>query len=164
MEALKLDVNKDLSKLHSTLGRHAARTIRCLIAADRAIENLDMLLANIGSGDTTYANPVESFPAGIQEGVGFHEAVRGILSHWIVINNGKIERYQAVVPSTWNAGPRDENRILGPYEASLIGTPVARENEPLEAIRTIHSFDPCIACAVHTVDPEGKEITKITVD
>jgi len=80
------------------------------------------------------------------------------LSHWIVIKDGKIKNYQAVVPSTWNAGPRDEKDQIGPYEASLIGNPIADEKRPLEALRTIHSFDPCLACAVHAFDPEGNEL------
>jgi hydrogenase large subunit len=85
------------------------------------------------------------------------------LSHWIVIKNRKIENYQAVVPSTWNASPRDEKGALGPYEASLIGNPIAQADKPLEVLRTIHSFDPCITCAVHAIDPAGKEITTVKV-
>jgi hydrogenase large subunit len=81
----------------------------------------------------------------------------------MVIEGKKIKNYQAVVPSTWNASPRDEKGNLGPYEASLVGNPVAQEDKPLEVLRTIHSFDPCIACAVHTIDPEGKEITNVKV-
>ncbi|EKD35042.1 MAG: Ni/Fe-hydrogenase, large subunit, partial [uncultured bacterium] len=86
---------------------------------------------------------------------------RGLLSHWIVIENGKIKNYQAVVPSTWNAGPRDKEGQLGPYEASLMGNPIADPERPLEVLRTIHSFDPCIACAVHMLDPEGREVVKV---
>ena len=83
------------------------------------------------------------------------------MSHWIVIQDGKIKNYQCVVPSTWNAGPRDAEGQLGPYEASLIGNPIADPERPLEVLRTIHSFDPCIACAVHMLDPEGKEVIKV---
>ncbi|MDR2884620.1 MAG: nickel-dependent hydrogenase large subunit, partial [Deferribacteraceae bacterium] len=143
------------AQLHSTLGRHAARAIRCSIMADRAIESIDMLCANIANGDQTYANHVTEFPKGRFEGVGMLEAPRGFLSHWIVIEDGKIANYQAVVPSTWNAGPKDAANVASPYEASLLGNPIADEHKPLEVIRTIHSFDPCIACAVHAVDPEG---------
>ena len=110
---------------------------------------------NIGTGDTDIFNaPV--FPKGEQRGYGFHEAPRGTLSHWVVIKDGKIDNYQAVVPSTWNAGPRDEDGNMGPYEASLMGNPIADNDRPLEVVRTIHSFDPCLACAIHTHDAEGK--------
>jgi hydrogenase large subunit len=148
--------------LHSTMGRLGARAIRAHLMADYSIEYLDKLVENIAKGDKAYANHTE-IPKGEFRGVGFHEAPRGTLSHWIVIKNGKIKNYQAVVPSTWNASPRDENRAMGPYEASLVGNPVVQSDKPLEVLRTIHSFDPCIACAVHTIDPEGKEITKIKV-
>ena len=146
--------------LHSTLGRHAARMIRTQVIADLAEKHWHLLVNNIGKGDTDIFNePV--FPKGEQRGFGFHEAPRGTLSHWIVIRDGKIANYQAVVPSTWNAGPRDENDQPGPYEASLVGNPVANAELPLELIRTVHSFDPCLACAVHTVDVEGNEIAKV---
>ena len=94
-------------------------------------------------------------------GFGFHEAPRGTLSHFVVIEDGKIANYQAVVPSTWNAGPRDDKNRPGPYEASLVGNPIADPERPLEVLRTIHSFDPCIACAVHTLDVEGNEIGSV---
>ena len=148
--------------LHSTMGRLGARAIRAHLMADYALEYLDKLVDNVGKGDKVYANPTE-IPKGEYKGVGFHEAPRGTLSHWIVIENRKIKNYQAVVPSTWNASPRDDKGALGPYEASLVGNPVADAEKPLEVLRTIHSFDPCIACAVHTIDPEGKEITKVKV-
>jgi len=147
---------------HSTMGRLLARAQRAHLLADISLENLDKLIGNIASGDKTYANHTE-IPKGEFRGVGFHEAPRGTLSHWIVIKNKKIENYQAVVPSTWNASPRDDKGVLGPYEASLVGNPVAQADKPLEVLRTIHSFDPCIACAVHAIDPEGKEITKVKV-
>jgi hydrogenase large subunit len=150
------------SDLHSTMGRLGARAIRAHLMADYSLEYLDKLVDNVGRGDKVYANPTE-IPKGEYKGVGFHEAPRGTLSHWIVIENRKIKNYQAVVPSTWNASPRDEKGALGPYEASLVGNPVAQAEKPLEVLRTIHSFDPCIACAVHTIDPEGKEITKVKV-
>jgi hydrogenase large subunit len=159
-----------LSALFSTLGRHLARALRCKMSSAHTEENLDLLVKNIASGDKEYVNPkyaspTDNIPADREyKGVGFHEPPRGTLSHWIVINNGVVDRYQAVVPSTWNSGPKDENGVMGPYEASLIDNPVADETKPLEVIRTIHSFDPCIACAVHTLDPEGKEIVKVVVD
>jgi hydrogenase large subunit len=146
--------------LHSTLGRHAARAIRCAVLAEQALTHWDLLVANIASGDTDIFTPWE-YPAGEQQGFGFHEAPRGTLSHWVVIDNGKIKNYQCVVPSTWNAGPRDADGQMGPYEASLVGNPIADPERPLEVLRTVHSFDPCLACAIHTMDPEGKEISKV---
>ena len=146
--------------LQSTIGRHAARAVRASMLADLALKHWGLLVENIGKGDLTIFNP-PVFPKGEQRGVGVHEAPRGILSHWIVIENGKIKNYQCVVPSTWNAGPRDAKDQLGPYEASLMGNPIADAERPLEVLRTIHSFDPCIACAVHMLDPEGKETVKV---
>ncbi|MFI5178152.1 MAG: nickel-dependent hydrogenase large subunit, partial [Vicinamibacterales bacterium] len=130
--------------LHSTLGRHAARMIRTAIMCELAVKHWGLLAENIGTGDTHIFNePV--FPKGEQQGFGFHEAPRGTLSHWIVIRDGAIANYQAVVPSTWNAGPRDAKNQPGPYEASLVGNPIADAEKPLEVLRTIHSFDPGIA-------------------
>jgi hydrogenase large subunit len=148
--------------LHSTLGRHAARMIRTCVISELARKHWQLLVENIGKGDTDIFN-APAFPKGEQRGFGFHEAPRGALSHWIVIRDGKIHNYQAVVPSTWNAGPRDAQDQPGPYEASLVGNPVADAEQPLELLRTIHSFDPCLACAVHTMDPEGKEIARVKV-
>jgi hydrogenase large subunit len=148
--------------LHSTLGRHAARMIRTCVIAELAEKHWKLLADNIGGGDVAIFNP-PSFPDGEQRGFGFHEAPRGTLSHFVVIRDGKIHNYQAVVPSTWNAGPRDGQNQPGPYEASLVGTPVANAELPLELLRTIHSFDPCLACAIHTMDPDGREIAKVKV-
>lgn len=145
---------------HSTLGRHLARAVRATVICRTALEHWEKLAGNIGSGDTTMFTDWE-YPSGEQQGFGFHEAPRGTLSHWIVIENGKIKNYQAVVPSTWNAGPRDGEGQMGPYEASLIGNPVADPGHPLEVVRTVHSFDPCLACAIHTLDPEGKEVARV---
>ena len=146
--------------LHGTIGRHAARAVRAGMMTDLCLKHWDLLVNNIASGDYEIFRPW-SYPKGEQRGVGVHEAPRGLLSHWIVIENGKIKNYQCVVPSTWNAGPRDDKGQLGPYEASLIGNPIADPEKPLEVLRTIHSFDPCIACAVHMLDPEGKEVVKV---
>ncbi len=146
--------------LHSTLGRHVARAVRASMLGDLAIKHWELLVDNIGKGDLEIFNkPV--FPKGEQQGYGIHEAPRGMLSHWVVIQDGKIKNYQCVVPSTWNAGPRDAEGEPGPYEASLVGNPVADAEKPLEVLRTIHSFDPCIACAVHMVDPNGQEMIKV---
>ena len=106
---------------------------------------------------------IPKFPKGAVEGVGLHEAPRGTLSHWVVIKNGVLSNYQAVVPTTWNASPRDEGGLPGPYEASLVGTPVANAEQPLELLRTVHSFDPCMACACHTLDPSGRTIATVKV-
>jgi Ni,Fe-hydrogenase I large subunit len=92
-------------------------------------------------------------------GAGFHEAPRGALGHWVHIRDRAIANYQCVVPSTWNAGPRDAEGRPGPYEQALLGTPVANAEQPLEILRTVHSFDPCMACGVHVVDAKGKPIT-----
>jgi hydrogenase large subunit len=146
--------------LHSTLGRHVARAVRAAVLSELAPKHWQLLVDNIGSGDTTSFNKPE-FPKGEIRGIGLHEAPRGTLSHWVVIKDGEIANYQAVVPSTWNAGPRDEKNQLGPYEASLIGNPVADTELPLEVLRTVHSFDPCIACAIHTQDVEGNEISTV---
>ncbi len=153
-------VNVGPEILHSTIGRHAARAVRASMMADLALKHWDLLINNIETGDLEIFNP-PTFPKGEQRGVGVHEAPRGLLSHWIVIQDGKIKNYQCVVPSTWNGGPRDAEGQPGPYEASLLGNPIADAEKPLEVLRTIHSFDPCIACAVHMLDPEGKEVVKV---
>jgi hydrogenase large subunit len=147
--------------LHSTLGRHAARAIRAGMLAELAQKHLQLLTDNVAKGDYTVHNPPVF--SGEVEGVGTHEAPRGTLSHWIVVKDGKIKNYQAVVPSTWNASPRDASGAHGPYEASLLHTPLARPEEPLEVLRTVHSFDPCMACACHTFDPSGRQIAKVKV-
>ena len=149
-----------LTALHSTIGRIAARGVRCAVLLDSLENQWNLLMANIAKGDYATFNPPE-FPKGEVQGVGFHEAPRGVLSHWVVIENAKIKNYQAVVPSTWNAGPRDDSEAMGPYEASLVGNPVANTELPLEVLRTVHSFDPCIACAVHMVDLAGRPIAQV---
>jgi hydrogenase large subunit len=146
--------------LHSTLGRHVARAVRAKVISELALKHWGLLVDNIAKGDVTTFNKPE-FPKGEQRGFGFHEAPRGTLSHWVVIRDGKIANYQAVVPSTWNAGPRDEKGQQGPYEASLMGNPVADPENPLEVVRTVHSFDPCLACAVHTHDATGEEVSAV---
>jgi hydrogenase large subunit len=152
--------------LYSTLGRVAARTLETKVIADSMQGWYDALIANIKAGDTKTHNErmwdPRSWPARAQ-GAGFMEAPRGALGHWIVIENGLIANYQAVVPSTWNAGPRDAKGQAGPYEAALVGTKLHDPRQPLEILRTIHSFDPCIACAVHVTDPNGEELVKVKV-
>lgn len=148
--------------LHSTIGRHAARAARAAVLADLALKHWGLLMENIGKGDFEIFTPWQ-YPKGEVRGFGFHEAPRGTLSHWVVIRDGAIANYQAVVPSTWNAGPRDEKGQRGPYEASLIGNPIADAERPLEVLRTIHSFDPCLACAIHALDPTGRELSRVRV-
>ena len=130
--------------------------------AELSLKHWGLLVGNIAKGDLAIWNKPE-FPKGEVKGFGFHEAPRGTLSHWVVIRDGRIANYQAVVPSTWNAGPRDAEGQLGPYEASLVGNPIADSERPLEVVRTIHSFDPCLACAIHAFDPEGNETATVKV-
>ena len=144
-----------LEAMHSTIGRHAARAISCAVQVDLLADQWNLLVTNIGKGDVkTFNKP--TFPKGEVMGVGYHEAPRGVLSHWVVIDDGKIKNYQCVVPSTWNACPRNEKDEAGPYEASLLDTPIADPEKPLEVLRTVHSFDPCIACAIHVTDTENE--------
>ncbi len=152
--------------LFSTLGRTAARCIETVLMVDKVDEWIDELAANMAKGDLDVHEgskwDPETWPAEAM-GWGLHEPPRGALGHWIHIKDQKIHNYQAVVPSTWNASPRDANGKMGPYEAALIGTPIADPEKPLEVLRTIHSFDPCLACAVHVLDAEGREVTQIQV-
>jgi hydrogenase large subunit len=152
--------------LFSTLGRTAARTLETKVIADAMQGWYDQLIANIRAGDTRTFNEAlwdpSTWPRSAR-GVGFMEAPRGGLAHWIVIENEKIANYQAVVPSTWNAGPRDAEGQPGPYEAALAGHRLHDPKQPLEILRTIHSFDPCIACAVHVSDPDGEELVQVKV-
>jgi [NiFe] hydrogenase large subunit/hydrogenase large subunit len=152
--------------LFSTLGRVAARGIETLVLAGKIEDWLDELAQNMGSGqleihDNAKWDP-KSWPVECT-GAGFHEAPRGALGHWVHIKNGAIAHYQCVVPSTWNAGPRDAVGQQGPYEAALVGNPVADPEQPLELLRTVHSFDPCMACGVHVLDPAGRELVKVRV-
>lgn len=161
----KLDL--PLTAMYSTLGRTAARTLESKIIADQMPVWFDQLLANIKAGDLSVHNEAKWAPStwpAEARGVGFMEAPRGALAHWVVIKGTKIDNYQAVVPSTWNAGPRDPKGQPGPYEAALMDRhTLADPKQPLEIQRTIHSFDPCIACAVHVVDPNGDELVEIKV-
>ena len=151
-----------LTALHSTIGRHAARAVRCAVLYESLANQWNLLVQNLGKGDLAIFNP-PSFPKGEVRGFGYHEAPRGALSHWCVIENGKIKNYQCVVPTTWNAGPRDENDAIGPYEASLMDNPVANPELPLEVLRTVHSFDPCLACAIHLTDTRTDKAVSVKV-
>jgi len=152
--------------LFSTLGRTAARCVETVVMADKLVEWVNELAASAKSGDlkiheSAAWNP-DKWPAEAK-GWGHTEAPRGALAHWVHIKDKKIYNYQAVVPSTWNCSPRDAKGKPGPYEAALIGTPVADPSKPLEVLRTIHSFDPCMACGVHLVDAQGRELNKVAV-
>ena len=149
-----------LSALHSTIGRHAARAVRAAVLTDILPQLWQGLVDNLGKGDQETFNP-PSFPKGEIRGFGFHEAPRGVLSHWVVIENGAIRNYQAVVPSTWNAAPRSNQEEKGPYEASLVGNPMADPDKPLEVLRTVHSFDPCLACAIHMHDEHRRDLVQV---
>ncbi|MCG6860002.1 MAG: nickel-dependent hydrogenase large subunit [Chromatiaceae bacterium] len=149
-----------IDALHSTIGRTAARAVRAAVLYESLQNQWQLLMDNIAKGDfDTYNRP--NFPKGEVRGFGFHEAPRGTLSHWAVIEDGKIKNYQAVVPTTWNAGPRDDNDQIGPYEASLLDNPVVDPELPLEVLRTVHSFDPCLACAIHMVDDQRRPIVRV---
>ena len=165
MALTKLDL--PIEAMFSTMGRTAARTLETKIIAAQMLTWLDALIANIKKGDLAVHNAERWEPStwpSEARGAGFLEAPRGALAHWIVIKDGKIDNYQAVVPSTWNAGPRDAKGQPGPYEAALQDRHrLADPKQPLEIQRTIHSFDPCIACAVHVVDPEGEELMQLRV-
>ena len=153
--------------LFSTMGRTAARTLESKLIADAMQGWYDQLMANVRAGKLETFNPSLWEPAtwpAMSRGVGFTEAPRGALAHWIVIKDQRIDNYQAVVPSTWNAGPRDSLGQDGPYEAALRGTTLVDPKQPLEILRTIHSFDPCLACAVHVSDRDGGSLIEVQVN
>lgn len=157
-------LNVPVGALFSTLGRTAARGLETVLIAKWAKEFYDQLLANIKNGDTRTFDNSKWDPATWPKeakGVGLSEAPRGALAHWIVIKDQKIDNYQLVVPSTWNGSPRDPKGQMSAYEASLIGTPIADPEKPVEVLRTIHSFDPCIACAVHLYDEKGTYVHQL---
>jgi hydrogenase large subunit len=155
-----------VTALFSTLGRTAARGLECSWAAHALRAEFDKLIASIKAGDTATAN-MDNFEPGTwkksAQGVGFVEAPRGALGHWIEIEDKKIKNYQCIVPTTWNASPRDPAGKIGAYEAALLDTPMANPEQPLEILRTIHSFDPCLACATHVLDMDGNEVTSVKV-
>ena len=152
--------------LFSTLGRIAARAIEAQVI----VESMNMWVQGLADSMAAHDYRIQdnskwdpsSWPNDCL-GAGFHEAPRGSLGHWVHITNGKIANYQCVVPSTWNAGPRDAQGRPGPYEAALVGTPIAKPDQPLEILRTLHSFDPCMACGVHVVDATKRELARIRV-
>ena len=152
--------------LFSTLGRTAARGLETKLCVHWLMAEYDKLIANLKAGDSAVADTSRwepsSWPADAK-GYGFTEAPRGALAHWIHIKDTKIENYQIVVPSTWNASPKDGKGQHGAYEAALLNTPMADPKRPLEILRTIHSFDPCLACASHVFGPNGEKLAEIKV-
>ncbi|EXJ16094.1 Uptake hydrogenase large subunit [Imhoffiella purpurea] len=163
-DATLASLDLPLDALYSTMGRTAARALETQIMVEAMDGWFDRLLANIRGGDLRTFNETLWDPStwpSTARGVGHLEAPRGALGHWIVIEDGRTANYQAVVPSTWNAGPRDAGGQPGPYEAALQGHDLADVDQPLEILRTVHSFDPCIACAVHLTDPDGEEVLRI---
>ncbi|GIU51818.1 hydrogenase 2 large subunit [Shewanella sairae] len=149
--------------LFTTLGRTAARMLQTVIVAEEGLKTFDAMLTNMQSDESTYVKPeIDSSKEYV--GHAMIEAPRGMLSHWIRIKGGKVENYQAVVPTTWNAGPVDAQGKMGPYEASLIGLKLEDPTKPLEVIRIIHSFDPCMACAVHVMDYKGQNLGEFKID
>ncbi len=159
-----LDVPIDA--LFSTLGRTAARGLEAQWAAHKQRYFMDKMIANIKAGDTATANPEKfdpsTWPSEVK-GVGFTEAPRGALAHWIKIKDTRIDNYQCVVPTTWNGSPRDNDGNIGAFEASLLDTKMERADEPVEILRTLHSFDPCLACSTHVMGPDGEDLAEITV-
>jgi len=167
VDGLLKKLNAPATVLFSTLGRIASRALESQIMARHLETWVDELDSNLEHGKVAIFNPIRwdpaTWPAGTS-GYGWHEAPRGALGHWVEIEGRAIKNYQAVVPTTWNAGPRDASGQRGAYEASLLNTPVTDPNRPLEILRTIHSFDPCLACAVHVIDANGRDYTVPRVD
>ncbi len=160
------ELDLPLEALFSTLGRTAARGLESSWQSHKMREIFDEMMANIKRGDTATANMDKFDPSTWDsdvKGVGFGEAPRGALGHWVHIKDTKIENYQCVVPTTWNASPRDPAGNIGAYEASLLDTPMVNADQPVEILRTVHSFDPCLACSTHVISHEGKELTTIKV-
>ena len=157
----------DLQKfLPTTLGRTLTRALEAEYCADMMLDDFNDLIANIKAGDTSTANVEKWEPKTWPKqakGVGRVEAPRGALGHWIVIEDEKIKNYQCVVPTTWNASPRDPQGNIGAFEAALMGTKMERPDEPVEILRTLHSFDPCLACSTHVMSEEGEEMAKVQV-
>ncbi len=166
VDKLLTDLGLPLSALFTTLGRTAARGLEASWAAHKMKFFFDRLMSNLRAGDLATANTAKWDPATWPteaKGIGHVEAPRGALGHWIHIKDRKIESYQAVVPSTWNGSPRDPAGNIGAFEAALLNTPLANASQPLEILRTLHSFDPCMACATHVIAPDGSALVRTDV-
>ncbi|MBT8081319.1 MAG: nickel-dependent hydrogenase large subunit [Gammaproteobacteria bacterium] len=166
VDSLLSELGLPITALFSTLGRTAARGLEASWSAHKMREVFDELMTNLKNGDSATANmdkfDPSTWPAEAR-GVGFGEAPRGALGHWVQIKDTKIDNYQCIVPTTWNASPRDPQGNIGAYEAALLGTPMANAEQPLEILRTIHSFDPCLACSTHVMSHDGKELSSVKV-
>lgn len=165
-DKLLTDLGLPVTALFSTLGRTAARALESVWAGRQMRYFMDKLIANIKAGDLNTANTEKWSPdrwPKEAKGVGFTEAPRGALAHWIKVKDGKIDNYQCVVPTTWNGSPRDPKGNIGAFEASLMDTPLADPAKPLEILRTLHSFDPCLACSTHVMSPDGQDMAEVTV-
>jgi len=164
VDAVLAHLNAPATALFSTLGRVAARAVEAKVMAGQVSKWVAELGDKLGHGDLRIHNgekwDPDTWPKEAQ-GWGFHEAPRGSLGHWVHIKDKKIQNYQCVVPTTWNAGPRDAKGQRGAYEAALMKTPIADPERPVEILRTVHSFDPCLACAVHVVDARGRRFTQV---
>ncbi len=164
--AVLTKLNAPATALFSTLGRIAARAIETQLLARQVPKWIDQLYQNLAHGDLRVHNGEKWDPATwpkSAQGWGFHEAPRGALGHWVQIEDRAIKNYQCVVPTTWNAGPRDAKGQRGAYEAALLKTPIADPERPVEILRTIHSFDPCLACAVHVTSAQGRRFAEVQV-
>jgi hydrogenase large subunit len=159
VNAVLAKFNAPPTALFSTLGRIAARALETQLLSNHIVEWIDELRGNMNTGDLRIHNgekwDPDTWPKSAR-GYGLFEAPRGSLGHWVEIENQLVKNYQCVVPSTWNAGPRDAKGQRGPYETALLKTPLADPERPLEILRTVHSFDPCLACAVHVADARGR--------
>ncbi|MDR0997195.1 MAG: nickel-dependent hydrogenase large subunit [Zoogloeaceae bacterium] len=166
VDAVLKQLDLPVSALFSTLGRTAARGIETLYCTHLQETMFQRLIDNLKHGDSNTANTTlwdpKTWPREAR-GAGASEAPRGALGHWITIKEGRIDNYQCVVPTTWNGSPRDIDGQIGAFEASLLDTPVAKADEPLEILRTLHSFDPCLACSTHVMSPDGQEMATVKV-
>ena len=166
VDGLLAELDLPLTALFSTLGRTAARGLEASWAAHKMRDVYNEMMANLRNGDSSVANmdkfDPSTWPTDVK-GVGFGEAPRGALAHWIHIKDAKIENYQCIVPTTWNASPRDPYGNIGAYEAALLDTPMVNPEQPLEILRTIHSFDPCLACSTHVMSHDGKELSEVRI-
>ncbi len=166
VDGLLRTMDLPVSALFSTLGRTAARALESEYCARLQKHFFDKLMTNIRNGDSSTANVEKWDPSKWPKeakGVGMTEAPRGALGHWIKVKDGRIDNYQCVVPTTWNGSPRDEQGNIGAFEAALMNTKVERPEEPVEILRTLHSFDPCLACSTHVMSPDGEELTNVKV-
>ena len=166
VDKLLRDLDVPITALFSTLGRTAARGLEASWAAHKMKYFYDQLMANIKLGKTDTANVSKWEPSTWPKeakGVGIMEAPRDALGHWIRIKDEKIDSYQCIVPTTWNGSPRDPKGQIGAFEAALMNTKMAKPEWPVEILRTIHSFDPCLACATHVISPEGEELVSVKV-